>query len=230
MRIDHERKSMDVEQRDIDYLLPAYVRLYLFQNKNEDPSTITFPMFRSVPHPYKKGVVIPIEYVPDTSPVAVEIKQDGADVPEATPETEAVADKKEADYDAMKARLAKLEAELAKARATTSEDLVQEEADKELEEDTAPVSPAKAAFAEQHKPASAIAGMSPDQPTPERLAKAKEAPGGTLPPGTPTDYGGNRDPRDFKRIAKDLMPEKDIKEEDEKPDNSFVERAKKKGK
>ncbi len=245
MRVDEERKSMDVEQRDMSYVLSAYVRLYLFQTKNEDPELITFPMFRSVPHPYKKGVMIPIEFVPGDSPIAVAIKEDGADIPEPTPESEAVADKKEESYDELKARLAEMEAELAKIRKDPTIDDLTEPPDEEHEPEPKPeesaqasqdahksqesLSPAKAAFAEQQAeeaptPApediirqeqeSAIGAVG-EQPPPERVAQAKEPPGGALPPGTQSDYGGRRDPRDFKRIAKDLAPEKDIKEDEE---------------
>lgn len=256
MRVDDERKSVDIERRDINYILPAYIRLYLFQTKNQDPEVITFPMFESVPHPYKKGVMVPIEYVPDTSPIALKIAHDGADIPEATPEVEAAADKAEEDYNTIKAKLEAAEAELAKLKdgePVESEPEPESNAQnaqgaQESQESPTAVSPAKAAFAEQagesihevekeryeakdqqiqeanllvksteqeaKEAESAIAGMG-EQPTPERLAKAKEAPGGTLPPGTPTDYGGKRDSRDQKRIAKDIAPHKDIKEENE---------------
>ena len=228
MRVDPERKSVDMEKRDIDYMLQSYVRLYLFESKNAEPDVITFPMFQSAPHPYKKGVRVPIQYVPELSPIALDIAQDGVDIPEATPESEAAADKKEDEYNAMKARIAELESEVARASTVTADDLEQEEADKQFEEDTvedATPSLARTAFA-GIQTESAIAGISPDQPTPERLAKVKEPEGGALPPGTQSDYGGRRDSRDQNRIARDLMPEKEINEDEEREDSSIVERAK----
>lgn len=220
MRIDEERRSMDIERRDVYYILPAYVRMYLFQSKNQEPDVITFPMFRSVPHPYKKGVMIPVEYVPDESPVAVNIAQDGSDIPEPTPESEAKADRVEEEYNAAKAKIEKLEAELESlksAKEDTVEQKPEQEQTEEAKENTQNISPAKAALARQmgkegEEPAFYI-GL--DQPSPERLAKAKEAPGGTIPPGNPSDYGGKRDARDFRRIAKDLAPEKDVREDEE---------------
>jgi len=204
MRVNREQKSIDIERRDINYILPAYVRSYLFFNQNEDPEKIVLPMFRSVPHPIKPGVEIPIEYIPDDSPIATEIAEDGKDIPEATPDTEAEADKKEEDYNALKARIAELEDEVTKQAEIIIDSQKQEN-----------ISPAKAAFAKAtEEPESAIAGVSENQPTPERLAAAK-APDTVLPPGTTSDYGGSRDKRDQKRVAKDIAPDKDIKEDEE---------------
>lgn len=211
MRIDETRKSVDMEERDINYVLSSYVRLYLFQTRNQDPEVITFPMFKSVPHPYKPGVKIPVEYAPDISPIAIEITQDGADIPETTPEAEAEADEREDNYLATKARLAEVEAELAKLKADKKEPVEEQ-----------PISPARAAFAKvESEPSEVVV----DPPTPERLAKAK-MPDNPLPPGTQSDYGGRRDPRDSKRIARDLIPEKEINEEEEKEDTELVDRAK----
>lgn len=222
MRIDKDRKSLDIEKRDIDYILTAYMRMYLFQTRNEDPDVITIPMFRTTPHPYKKGEEVEIQYIPDTSPVAVDIKEDGSDIPETSPESEAEADKKEEEYNATKAKLEEVEAELARVRAEKEgvkpdgrpEKLPEGSSEEEKEADDAepPTENITIKPAPQNEPAFNIGA---DQPTPERLAKIKEPPGGSLPPGTPSDYGGKRDPRDFRRIARDLAPEKDVKEEEE---------------
>jgi len=237
MRVNREEKAIDIERRDINYILPAYIRAYLFYNNNEDPEKIVFPMFRSVPHPHKPGVEVPIEYIPDDSPVAVEIAKDGDNIPETTPEAEAEADKKEEEYNTMKARIAELEDEVAEAKGepeyATPPDIGGNDAPSSKD-----VSPAKAAFAKQiaeelatgteatgneyAKPEPAIAEVSENQPTPERLAAAK-APDTVLPPGTPSDYGGSRDKRDQRRVAKDIAPEKDIKEEEEIEIGSITE-------
>ena len=216
MRVNEQTKSMDIEARDVNYILPSYIRLYLFQTRNVDPEKIIFPMYRSVPHPFKKEVMIPIEYVPDDSPVAVEIMRDGSNVTEATEETETAADKKEKDYDAAQKKIRELEEALRIANSLSTADTTEEPA----------VSPAKAAFAAQEQPEPAISGENKNlQPTPDRVAKAK-TPSHILPPGTASDYGGKRDSRDQKQIAKDLRPEKEINEEEEKEDNDLVKRVK----
>ena len=172
MIVNDKNNTMDVEARDFKYVLATYVRLYKFQCKNAVPEKIIFPMFKSIPHPDIPGAIIPIEYVAEDSPQAIEIAEDGSNVAETTPEAEAVADLKEQEYDSMKEKIAKLEAELTVAANTTAEDLIQEEADQKLEIDTEPtsptpedlvrqekesaieeqpISPAKAAFAEQNK-------------------------------------------------------------------------------
>jgi len=92
MIINTDQKQMQMEQRDVNYILPAYIRNYLFQSKNIDPVEIVFPMFSSVPHPRKPGVTIPIRWVPEISPEAIEIAVDGAGVAEATEEEIAVKD------------------------------------------------------------------------------------------------------------------------------------------
>jgi len=217
MRVNQEGKSVDIERRDINYILPAYIRAYMFYTRNEDPEKIIFPMFRSVPHPVKKGTEIPIEWVPDNSPVAVEITEDGGNIPETTPEAESEADKKEEDYNAQKARIAELESEVnapdvSPARATLAK----------MAEELA----AEAEASDKHsQPKSTNLEFGDNQPSAERLAAAK-APDVVLPPGTPSDYGGSRDKRDQQRIARDLAPEKEVNEAEEREDSGLVERAK----
>lgn len=95
MIIDLQSKQLQIESRDVNYILPAYIRNYLYASKNEDPKSIVFPMFSSVPHPYKAGVRIPVEWIPGTDPVAVAIAKDGAVVPEVTTAQEAALDEKD---------------------------------------------------------------------------------------------------------------------------------------
>ena len=93
MRVNDSNKSVDIEQRDLNFILGTYVRTYMFISKNEDPDEIIVPMFESIQHPTKKGVSIPVRYVPPLSPEAIEITQDGADIPDvATEEDIAKAD------------------------------------------------------------------------------------------------------------------------------------------
>mgnify|MGYP001606998727 CR=1 FL=1 len=79
MRINRENKSMDIEVRDWDYILSAYLRSYRFHNNNQNPEKIVFPMFT-------KAEGIPVEWLPEISPVITEIIQDGSNVLEATEE------------------------------------------------------------------------------------------------------------------------------------------------
>jgi hypothetical protein len=103
-----ERKTVDMEARDINFILSAYIRQYLFMSKNEDPDRIVFPMFPSVPHPTKPGVQVPIEWVPMTDPIVAEIIEDGKDVAEVTPAQEAALDEKDKQNEELKAQAAKL--------------------------------------------------------------------------------------------------------------------------
>lgn len=95
MRINLVTKSMDMEERDFIYMLGSYTRTYLMGSKNEDPVEILFPMFRSIPHPTKKGVTIPVHYVPAMSPEALDIANDGKDIPITTQVDEVKADEKD---------------------------------------------------------------------------------------------------------------------------------------
>lgn len=227
MRINEETKTMDIEQRDVDYILPAYVRMYLFKSKNVDPDRIIFPMFRSVPHPIKKGVTIPVEYVLDNSPIAMEIIQDGGNVKSGTPESEAKADKAEQDYDKLNARLKELEEEnkILKNPVKDAEEEIEE--GKLGEEDT--FLPMSEADLLQPPGTSAIGGVDfVHQPSEARLAKGIKQPTNPAPEGSASDYGPGRDARDLRRTAQDLAPDKDINEDDERPDDEFVHRVKKK--
>lgn len=118
MRINKETKSIDIETRDMNYILPQYVRNYMFYTNNEDPVEIVFPMFSSVPHPLKAGVRVPIRWVPEISEIAIEIKEDGKDIPEATEEQIASVDTKDEEIKKLKAELQMLQVN-AKAIGTT---------------------------------------------------------------------------------------------------------------
>ena len=95
MRVNTDRKTVDVEVRDVNYILQAYVRSYLFASRNEDPVEIIFPMYPTVPHPTKPDITIPVKWMPATDQVAAEIAEDGKDIPEVTPEEEAALDTKD---------------------------------------------------------------------------------------------------------------------------------------
>jgi len=213
MRINHDNKSVDMEQRDINYILPAYVRSYLFYTRNELPEKIIFPMFPSVT---VQGKEIPIEYVPPLDAIAVEIAEDGAGIPEVTPEEEVALDEKDDRIKELKEEVASLTPapeDIIRQQQEAIEQLEDDTADKQLELDTTPeeVSPAKAAFAEAPK----LAGKDPEvKGIPVRLPK--QPPGGDIGPGLGLSDMQARDRRDQSRVAKDLKEEPDINEAEEK--------------
>ena len=225
MRINSDNKTMDMEARDINYILPAYVRSYQFHSKNEIPTKIVFPMFVSVK---AGGVDIPIEWVPPLDPLATEISKDGSNVAEVTEEQEAALDEKDKEIADLKTEVESLtrtgrEGEDGGGKEpeeTTSEQLKDESADKELEEDTEPKpeseSPAKTAFKVDPDPA--------HQPPSDRIPKA--APGGDIGAGQPLSDTHGRDRRDQARTAADLKEEPEIEGTAEKPFEKEVKRGK----
>jgi len=67
-------ESMIIEKRDLDFILSAYLRSYLFYNQNESPEKITIPMINEVRN-FRDGKLIPVEfveYMPEASTVAPE--------------------------------------------------------------------------------------------------------------------------------------------------------------
>ncbi len=221
MRINSENKTMDIEARDINYILPAYVRSYQFHSKNEVPTKIIFPMFVSV---RAAGIDIPIEWVPPLEQVATEIAKDGSNVAEVTEEQEVVLDEKDTEIKRLKDELAQTGrggeeggGDKPTSEVITSEQLKDEAADKELEEETEPEaeSPAKAAF-----------NVDPDpshQPPPDRIPKT--APGGDIGAGQPLSDTHPRDRKDQTRTAKDLQVEPEIEGAPEKEFGKDVKRG-----
>ncbi len=247
MRINSVNKSMDMEARDINYILPAFVRSYLFYSKNEMPEKIIFPMFASVnvlgvdgqTHP------IPIEWVSEISPIAEDIKVDGSEVTEVTTEQEAVIDEKEDETTALKAEIAELTKPDESITTQAPEDIIRQQeetiqqleddtADKQLEVDTTPAteSPAKAAFAEH-------AGESVQKVEKERYEEhgkkmekmvetirvPKQPPGGDIGPGLSVSESHPRDNRDQGRTARDLRDEPETSEAEEKPFDKEISRG-----
>lgn len=229
MRINLDQKSLDMEQRDMNFILPRYIATYLFQSKNEDPVEIVFPMFSSVPHPVKPGVQVPIRWVPEISPEAMEISVDGAGVAEATEEEIAAKDEQEDMMKEAKAEIESLSLEppkedippatpapedLIRQHQETAEQLQDEVADLQLEVDTSSeeVSPARAAFAEvvkeeQQAPTTDVSSIPPG-----RIPKKPEH---EAPEGSTLSDISRRDPRDQKQVKKDLLEEPDVEEDKE---------------
>lgn len=218
MRINDTDKQMEMEARDINYILPAYVRSYLFYSKNEMPERIIFPMFSSV---MVGSVEIPIEYVPPIDPVAVEIAQDGKDVPEVTPVQEAALDEKDEEINRLKTEISSLQSKSVDSPLKAiDEDETEEQTAARLEEEVGgkpePVSKARAAFT--------VDGNPKHQPPPDR--KPNQPPGGDIGPGLgPSDMHA-RDRRDQARTKKDLAEEPDINEAEEKEFEKTVSRDK----
>ena len=186
MIINESAGRMEIEERDINYILQSYIRMYQFQTKNKLPFAITFPMFGSVP--ISATARIPIEWVPEISPVAAAIKEDGSNVPLPTEASIAEADKKEKDYNAKKEQLAKLASELG----------MQVSDDGGIAISTVNPLPA--------------VDLSPSS---DRLAKAKQP---DRPATGSSEYGTSRNvDRDARQVAQDLRPEKDVKEDEELP-------------
>ncbi|KKN72660.1 hypothetical protein LCGC14_0409020 [marine sediment metagenome] len=207
MIVDDKHKQMLMEVRDINYILPAYVKSYLFVAKNEMPGKIIFPMFPSVT---VNGTVIPIEYVPPLEQIAVEIGKDGADVAEVTVAQEAALDEKDDRIQNLEKQLADLTSterggedglgsteehpealqEESSEPTLAPEDLLRQEQESEAE-----VSPARQAFSEPI--------VEPSAPVPHDRVP-KQPPGGDLGPGSPLSDMGQRDSRDSIRTKQDL--------------------------
>ena len=200
MRINSEQMTMDMEERDTNYVLSAYIRSYLFYTKNEDPVKIVFPMFRSVPHPTKVGVQIPIEWVPHSGEIATEISQDGMNVPEAPVVEETKLDMKDKEIEVLKARIVELEGPKSGLGVAT-------------EPTKSTVSRAKAAFK-----------VDTNQPPPNR--KPKLPPGGDIGPGLSASDLHSRDARDQVRTMKDLAEGPEVDESEEKPFGKTISRDK----
>lgn len=222
MIIDDKEKQILMEARDINYILPAYVRSYLFYSKNELPEKIIFPMFPSV---LVQGKEIPIEYVSPLDAVAVEIAKDGTGVAEVTPEQEATLDEKDEKIRLLREEVAILSASKPEVVTPAPEDLVRQQEETAAEEYEAEhgdtprrpegsVSPAKAAFA---KAESTITPSPADR-------QPKQPPGGDIGPGLGLSDTHARDRRDQTRTARDLMEEPNINEAEEKEFDQTVSR------
>ena len=232
MRVNLENKSIDMEVRDMNYILPAYIFNYLYVSKNEDPNKIVFPMFPAVPHPRKPGVMIPIQWVPITDPLATDIAEDGKDILEATPIQEAALDAKDEADKGMKAQVEELQTPATDDRGgevvggsqlcsrcgkpieegissnvcgTCADDLRQyaiKAATESIKEDEHEV---------KISPAKAALGRS-------QMDRAPKMPeGGDIGPGTRPDNMGSRDIKLNRQIVGDLKDEPDVDEGAEKP-------------
>ena len=82
MRINSDNKSIDIEERDINFIIDNYAVSYKFHTKNAPIDRIIIPMFTVAKTRYGD---IPIEFVPDMSAYAKELVDDGKAVAEISP-------------------------------------------------------------------------------------------------------------------------------------------------
>ncbi len=204
MRINQENKSLDIEARDINYILPAYVRSYLFYSKNEFPEKIIFPMFASVTllAADRQSVVIPIEWVPPLDAIATEIAKDGSDVAEVTPAQEAALDEKDEEIDRLKAEIAGLkttEEGEDVVGGTVSEDTTDEASDLQLEEDTTPVPAPDDLIRQQEEAAIPLEAIDEKETEEQTATRLEEQVGGKPEPPSKAkvafNIGTNRIPK-----------------------------------
>lgn len=212
MRINTDNNSMDMETRDINYILPAYVRSYLFYSKNQMPTRIIFPMFEGIVY---NGVSIPIEWVPPLDPKALEIQQDGSNVPEVTEEQERQIDEKDTKIEQLTKELESLRAAESKA---IEQGLKAEETKPEPEQPESPLPPPQTTNKPPESPARAAFNIDPDpshQPPEGRVPRQPSS--GDIGPGVGLSDMSPRDRRDNVRTARDLIDEPDVNEAEEIP-------------
>ena len=183
-------KSIDIEARDINYILGAYIRSYLFLSKNQSPEKIIFPMYSVVPHPLDPNILIPIEYIPSTDQYVTDLTKDGSNIPEVTPAEEKALDT--------------LDEKIEKARAHPKMLATEDQTTGNTDPDhTHEISPARAAMAKLEQPV--------------RVPKMPAS--GDIGPGTSPDNMGSRDIKLERQIRKDLTDEPDIDESKEIPED-----------
>lgn len=83
MRINQENQSMDIEIRDLNFIIDQYAINYKFATKNAPLERVIIPMFGTAKTRYGE---IPIEFVPDVSGYVKELVEDGKAVAEASPQ------------------------------------------------------------------------------------------------------------------------------------------------
>lgn len=234
MRINKDKQSIDIEERDIAYFLSAYVRQYEFYTRGELPKEIVFPMFESVV--YRQGVGTPIRFIPVASPEAADIIEDGSNIPITSEKQLAALDEKDEEIKKLKQQVEELLAQPDNAYEPTepeieAEALEDEAADLHLEADTAPLPDD-----EPHWPSSRPVDEPevftlPDEPDGvnaiTRAADDAVVTKVKLPEHPATGQPDNMHPRDrndLLKAQKDLQVEPDLDETKEKPFDKEVKR------
>jgi|TARA_Y100000310_G_C20697691_1_gene826914 hypothetical protein len=210
MRVNEERKSMDMEARDWNFIMPQYLKAYLYRSRNNLPKEVIFPMFTEVIDPNTQQK-IPVRWIDPYSGVAQEIARDGRNVPEVTEEEEKVIDKVEETVAA-----AREEAVLPQPEAEpTPEPAVEEQIQSEVKEEPStatakPSRPADKAFGDSKPP---TYNVGTDQPPADRVPRGPERPaeaGEQL-----SDMSPPSAERDQRLAQRDMADEPDINEDEE---------------
>lgn len=188
MRINDKNQTIDMEARDLNFIMPAYIRSYQYYMKGEDPKEIIFPMFPSALS--ASGVWIPIRYIEPTSSLAGEIAKDGSDVPEVTEDEEEKLDAKDEAAKEVKEQIVEPE-----EKPTEQANM------KKLVEDMDTVVK------------TIENGVKLEATQPDRQPKMPAS--GDIGPGTHPDSMGSRDIRADRQIVKDLTPEPSVDESEE---------------
>jgi cobalamin biosynthesis protein CobT len=150
MRINRENNSIEMEPRDVNYILPGYVRAAQFHNQNKLPEEVVFPMFKEFPYrdpSTNKNVMVKIRWVEEDSEEAQSIISDGSNVKEAEV---SVADEEELVEHEMLADMV--------------EELMEEEEEEEEEDDYDPFDEEEVATLEEEN--EAMDDVQTSKPTP----------------------------------------------------------------
>lgn len=236
MIVNEKDEQVEMESRDWNLIMPAYVRQYMYLAKNTDPKKVVFVMFKSVQHPTKPEIQVPVVYVEEGSPEAKAIMHDGSNVPEASEADILAADERWDNVEVIRTRLTELESEIAEsARILTPapEDLIRQEQEANPPDEGAPgfetdlpteaeiakveddvagedISLARAAFAElnlESVPEDEVTeGLTPEEETYEAM-RADIGPGDTEPE-PPFKVG--EDQPSAERMAKAKSPDNPI--------------------
>ena len=190
MRVNQLRNTLDIEERDWDFFMPAMLRMYLFQSKGIEPKEVIFPKFKSIKY---GDVEVSVKWIDPESSEAKEIKVDGSNIPQ----TDEILEVKGIDE----------ELPLPTVKEATLPKVVPEEKIEEVK--LRP--PVRSNNTVSDRSQGHIGKDRTPPIAPDRVAKT---PASVVPPGTPLG-GSLRDPNDLAKVASDLKQEPDIKDEDE---------------
>jgi len=208
-----EGNQMQMEARDWHYILGRYIRRYQFLNKGAIPDEIVFPMFESVPHPTKGQQPIPVRYVPEISPEAQAIAEDGENVPETSEEELTAIEVRDREIEELRKRVSEFEGQ----------------PDKAFE----PMPPEESDAVKEAKAEAELQGVNPDEeamradiaPAPENSDRKPIMP--EHPAEGQPDDTYPKDPTMLTKVRSALRDDPDIDESAEKPFEKTVTRDEK---
>lgn len=175
MRVNTENKSMDIEPREINFVLDSLLVQYMFISRNQLPEVITFPTYQTAKTRWGE---IRIQWVPDVSEIAKDIVEDGKHIPEVTPEQEAELDRRDDEIRDLRQKIAQLEA--GKPEVVESDESVAEvkrpiaemfESESPTPDDLPPTRPPMSEMLGQATPTPAPFRIGPDQPPVGRVPR-----------------------------------------------------------